>query len=240
MRDSGRRRGNRKSRQREPRDPHSATARALGSGFDRRRRSGEAGDVAGCLLPACGVFFSNLSKRATFAMAKARRRRWRKKPAQWHRPLLASINHRSRKVEKPNSQGKRRPSTVDERTTDDDEHEAWHHARSWHPSNRSRPACRDRVSSRRTGGYGISIGQRGETCSGRIGLLGALFSNVTRGWCEDIATLPQQVCAGPEHAGPAKQSIVSSGTMPRMPCPDARCWRVPSKLVEAPVVVLFR
>lgn len=58
---------------------------------------------------------------------------------------------------------------------------------------------------------------------------------MTPRWCEDIATLrvSQHVCAGTEHAGPAKQSIMSSGTMPRMPCPDARCWRVPSKLVEA-------
>lgn len=72
---------------------------------------------------------------------------------------IRNVTIASRKVEKPNSQGKRRPSTVDERTTDDDEHEAWHHARSWHPSNRSRPACRDRVSSRQTGVYGIPLGR---------------------------------------------------------------------------------
>lgn len=172
-------------------------------------------------------------------------------PAQWHRPLLASINHRPKarlsgmsrsQVEKSKSQTHKAsedqaPLTRGPQTTTSTRHGTML-ALGTRPIVAARPAATG--SPPGEPGLRDSIGQRGETCSGRIGLLGALFSNVTRGWCEDIATLPQQVCAGPEHAGPAKQSIVSSGTMPRMPCPDARCWRVPSKLVEAPVVVLFR
>lgn len=169
VRDGGRWRGNRKCRQREPRDPHSATARALGSGFDRRRRSGEAGDVAGCLLAsrlqrACGVL-SNFSNGNLRDDGDGARNHLNVTVRFWHRsPTDQSHGYpechdRKSKSRKAKLARQAKTSTVDERTTDDDEHEAWHHARSWHPSNRSRPACRDRVSSRQTGVYGMPLGR---------------------------------------------------------------------------------
>lgn len=222
------RRGNRKSRQREPRDPHSATARVLGSGFDRRRRSGEAGDVAGCLLASrlqTGMWrFFQLFQRQhsieTTAMAQETRSMAPSASGIDQPPTkgtaIRNVTIANRKAKESNSQGKRRPSTVDKRTTDDDEHEAWHHALGTRPIVAARPAATGSPPGE-PGVYGMPLGRRGETCSGRIGLLGALFSNVTRGWCEDIATLPNK--SAPVRSMQVQQSRASCPPGPCLACP---------------------
>ena len=62
---------------------------------------------------------------------------------------------------------------------------------SWRPSNRSRRRAATGSLPVEPGFLGLHW-LAGETCSGRIGFLGALISNVTAGWCADITTSQKQ------------------------------------------------